>query len=178
MNGRGGALRTLRWLIVALVLALGVVLVTRGHLLVGSLLCGLGVLRIAYLSVLTRRRSAGGRPWDTDPGRLLLRGLRPRAVTLAATTIGIEPAELRRDFAGGRSIAEIATAAGVAPERAASAVIADATAMLDRAVADGTAPPQAVSQAKARLPVWTTRLIHATRDDLPGSTRTPRSRLR
>ena len=178
MNGRGGALRILRWLIVAVVLALGVVLVTRGHLLVGSLLCGLGVLRIAYLSVLTRRRSAGGRLWDTDPGRLLLRGLRPRAVTLAATTIGIEPAELRRDFAGGRSIAEIATAAGVAPERVASAVIADATAMLDRALADGTAPPQAVFQAKARLPVWTTRLIHATRDDLPGSTRTPGSRLR
>jgi len=69
MNRRGGALRTLPWLIVAVVLALGVVLVTRGHLLVGSLLCGLGVLRIAYLLVLTRRRSAGGRLWDTDPGR-------------------------------------------------------------------------------------------------------------
>jgi hypothetical protein len=97
---------------------------------------------------------------------------------LAAATIGIEPAELRRDFAGGRSIAEIATAAGVAPETVTSAVIADATAMLDKALADGTAPPQAVSQAKTRLPVWTARLIHATRDDLPGPTRTPGSRLR
>jgi len=178
MNRRGGALQTLPWLIVAVVLALGVVLVTRGHLLVGALLCGLGVLRIAYLFVLTGRRSAGGRRWDTDPGRLLLRGLRPRAVTLAAATIGIEPAELRRDFAGGRSIAEIATAAGVAPETVTSAVIADATAMLDKALADGTAPPQAVSQAKTRLPVWTARLIHAARDDLPGPTRTPGSRLR
>jgi hypothetical protein len=178
MNGRGGALRTLRWLIVAVVLVWGVVLVTRGHLLVGSLLCGLGVLRVAYLLVLTRRRSAGGRRWDTDPGRALLRGLRPRAVTLAATTIGIEPAQLRREFAGGRSIAEIASAAGVAPERVANAVIADATAMLDKALANGTAPAPAVSQAKTRLPVWTSRLIHATRDDLPGPMRTPSARPR
>ena len=115
---------------------------------------------------------------DADPGRLLLRGLRRREVTVAATTIGIGPDELRRDFAGGRSIAEIAVTAGVAPERVVSAVVVDATAMLDRALTDGTAPPDAASEAKARLPIWATRLVHATRDDLPERTRLLGSGLR
>ena len=164
-------LHVLRWLIVAVILAVGIVLVAHGHLLIGSLLCGLAALRIAYLFFLASRRRAARARWHPDPKRLLLRGLRHREVGVAAATIGAEPAELRREFAGGRSIAEIAVAAGVAPERVVSAVIADAGAMLDRSAADGMATPDAVASAKADLPRWATRLVHATSSDLRGSLR-------
>ena len=159
-------LRALRWLIIAVILALGIVLVTRGHLLVGSLLCGLAALRIAYLLSFAHRRRTLREGRHPDGGRLLLRGLRRRAVTVAAATIGTEPAQLRREFAGGRSIAEIAAAAGVAPDRVVQAIAADAGAALDRSVAEGTATPDAVTQARTRLPLWSTRLVYATRDDL------------
>jgi hypothetical protein len=162
-------LRALRWLIIAVVLAVGLVLVAHGHLLIGSLLCGLAALRIAYLFAFASRRRTARARWNPAPQRLLLHGLRQREVGVAAATIGAEPAELRREFAGGRSIAEIAVAAGVAPERLISAVIADAGAALDRSLADGTATSDAVALAKADLPRWATRLVHATRNDLRGA---------
>ena len=160
-------LRVLRCLIIAVVLALGIVLVTHGHLLVGSLLCGLAALRIAYVLSFTHRRHTQRGPGNRDGGRLLLRGLRRRAAAVAAATIGMEPAQLRREFAAGRSIAEIAVAAGVAPDRVVHAIAADASAALDHNATRGTAP-NAVTQAKTRLPLWSTRLVHATRDDLEG----------
>ncbi len=159
-------MRVLRWLIVAVVLALGIVLVSRGNLLMGFLLCALAALRIAFLLAFARRRRGLRAGWSPDPGRLLLRALRHREVAVAAATIGTEPAELRREFAGGRSIAEIAVAAGVAPDSVVSAVVADAGAMLSRNLADGMATPDAVARAKAELPRWATRLVHAKRDEL------------
>lgn len=170
-------MRVLRWLIVAVVLALGIVLVSRGHLLMGSLLCALAALRIAFLVTLARRRRGLRARWSPGPERLLLRALRHREVAVAAATIGTEPAALRSDFAGGRSIAEIAVAAGVAPDSVVSAVVADASAMLSRNLTDGMATPDAVARAKAELPRWATRLVHATRDDLRASSpaRSPRS---
>lgn len=169
MNGRGGSLRTLRWLIIVVILVLGAVLITRGHFLVGALLCGLAALRIVYMLLFARRRRAHVSQWSPNPVRLLLRGLAHHEFAVAANTIGVDPAELRRDFAEGRSIAEVAAATGVALDSAVSAVVADATTMLDQALADRMAPPDTVVQAKARLPHWAARLVHATKDDLPGS---------
>ena len=162
-------MRALRFLIVAVVLALGIVLLSRGHLLIGMLLCGLGGLRIVYLLALVRRRRGLLARRGSDDGRRLLRGLRRRAVTVAAASIGLEPAQLRREFAGGRSIAEIAVAAGVSPDRVVSAIVAETAAALDHGLTGGTSTPTAVAQAKARLPLWATRLVYATRDDLEAS---------
>ncbi len=176
MNGRGGSLRVLRWLITVVVLTLGGVLVARGHLLVGPLICGLAALRIVSMLLFARRRRTFGKRWSSDPVRPLLRGLIRREFAVAAGTIGLDPAELRRDFAGGRSIAEVSATAGIVLDTVVRAIVADATARLDRDLADGTASPDAVAQAKARLPQWAARLAHYTRDDLLGSMPMGRSR--
>ena len=170
MNRRGGSLLLLRWLIALVALVLGTVLVMRGHLLIGGLICALAALRVVSLLLFARPRRTFGGQWSPNPVRLLLRGLAHREFTVAANTIGVDSGELRRDFAGGRSIADAAAAAGIALDAVVGAVVTDATARLDQALTDGMASPDVVAQAKARLPQWAARLVHATRDDAPGAT--------
>jgi hypothetical protein len=55
-----------------------------------------------------------GSPGGALHGRGVLRRLAPAEFEVAAGTIGIDLTQLRREFAAGRSIAEQATAAGVA----------------------------------------------------------------
>jgi hypothetical protein len=106
--------------------------------------------------------SRGGAPH----GRGILRRLAPAEFEVAAGTIGIDLTQLRREFAAGRSIAEQATAAGVAVAAVVEAVTRDTSARLEEAVAAGTLSVADANQAKARLPVWAPRLVAVHRNDL------------
>jgi hypothetical protein len=107
-------------------------------------------------------RSPGGVPH----GRGILRRLAPAEFEVAAGTIGIDLTQLRREFASGRSIAEQATAAGVAVAAVVEAVTRDTSARLDQAVAAGTLSVADANQAKARLSVWVPRLVAVHRNEL------------
>jgi hypothetical protein len=107
--------------------------------------------------------SRGGAPH----GRGILRRLAPAEFEVAAATIGIDLTQLRREFAAGRSIAEQATAAGVAVAAVVEAVTRDTSARLEEAVAAGTLSVADANQAKARLSVWAPRLVAVHRNDLP-----------
>ena len=165
---RLSSVRTFRWVMTGLGLAAGVLLVATGHTVVGAVIGGLALVRLAFLCSFERRRRRG--PGDVarggagnDPGlRSLVRG----QFEVAAGAIGTSPSEVRIDFANGRSIAEIAASRGVPVQRVVDAVVADAAAKLDRAVADGRTTSTMAARIKTRLPRWATRLVNGHRGDL------------
>jgi hypothetical protein len=109
---------------------------------------------------------AFGSSGDAAQGRGILRRLAPAEFEVAAGTIGIDPTQLRREFAAGRSIAEQATAKGVAVATVVEAVTRDASARLDQAVAAGSLSVPDADRAKARLSVWAPRLVAVHRNEL------------
>jgi len=166
------SLRTFRWVTRALALGAGVLLFATGSTMVGAVIGGLALVRMAFLLSFGRRRrrvrAAAARP--VEGSYPVLRSLAQGQFEVAAGAIGTSPSEVRIDFANGRSIAEIAAAHAVPVERVVEAVVADAAAKLDRAVADGRTSPAAADRVKARLPRWATRLVNGHRGDL-GRTR-------
>jgi hypothetical protein len=159
------SLRTFRWVMSGLALGAGVLLVVTGHTLVGAVIGGLALVRLAFLlSFEGRRRRL--RAGTTGPqGDPVLRSLVRGQFEVAAGAIGTSPSEVRIEFANGRSIAETARAHGVPVEHVVDAVVADAAAKLDRAVADGRTSPTTAERVKARLPRWATRLVNGRRGD-------------
>jgi hypothetical protein len=162
------SVRTFRWVMTGLGLGAGVLLVATGHTVVGAVIGGLALVRLAFLcSIEARRRRAraaappGGA--GTDP---VLRSLVRGQFEVAAGAIGTNPSEVRIDFANGRSIAEMAAARGVPVQRVVDAVVADAAAKLDRAVADGRTSSTMAARVKTRLPRWATRLVNGHRGEL------------
>jgi len=101
MNGGGGSLRSLRWVILIAFLALVLVLLASGHLLVGALLCALAAFRIVLILLFARRRRAFSDRRNSDPVHRLLRRLARREFTVAANAMGMEPAQLRQEFTRG-----------------------------------------------------------------------------
>ena len=89
-----------------------------------------------------------------------------QAKLVRAGAIGARPCDVRIEFAKGRSIAEVATARGVPVDTVVAAVVADASAKLDRAVADGQTTALAADRFKTRLPRWATRMVHGRRGDM------------
>jgi hypothetical protein len=162
------SVRTFRWVTSALALGAGVLLVVTGSTLVGAVIGGLALVRMAFLLSfeLRRRRVRAAAARRVDGNYPVLRSLAQGQFEVAAGAIGTSPSEVRIDFANGRSIAEIAGAHGVPVERVVDAVVADAAAKLDRAVADGRTSPTAADRVKARLPRWATRLVNGRRGDL------------
>jgi hypothetical protein len=162
------SVRTYRWVTSGLALGGGALLVVTGHTLVGAVIGGLALVRVAVLLSFERRRrrvrAAAAR--GAEGSYPVLRSLARGQFEVAAGAIGTSPSEVRIDFANGRSIAEIAAAHGVPVGRVVDAVVADAAAKLDRAVAEGRTSPTAAERFKARLPRWATRLVHGRRGDL------------
>jgi hypothetical protein len=162
-------LRTFRWVMVSLGLVAGALLLANGNILVGVVIGGLACVRLVFLLSLEheRRRLRRTRDGDGDGARSypVLRQLARGQFEVAAGAIGTSPSDLRVEFANGRSIAEIATAHGVPVDTVVAAVIADASAKLDRAVADGRTTPNAAARFKGRLPQWATRLVNGHRGD-------------
>jgi hypothetical protein len=161
--------RTFRWVMVALGLAAGVLLLVTGNTLVGAVIGGLALVRLAFLvSIERRRRQVRGVGGGSRPGGgeyPLLRSLARGQFEVAAGAIGTSPSDVRIEFANGRSIAEVAGAHGVPVEAVVAAVVADASAKLDRAVADGHTTRFAADRLKSRLPRWATRMVYGHRGD-------------
>jgi len=102
----------------------------------------------------------------TREARGALRAIARVEFELTARAIGINRDRLRRQFADGRSVAEQANAAGVAVDLVIGAVVADASARLDQAVAAGALSSAAADVARERLPVWAERLVTVHRAQL------------
>jgi hypothetical protein len=160
--------RTFRWVMATLGLGAGALLVAGGNPVVGIVLGGLALVRLVLLvSLERRRRRFRDRAFpDPDGDGPLLRSLARGQFEVAAGAIGASPSDLRIEFANGRSIAEVATARGVAVESVVAAVVADAASKLDRAVAEGRTTHFAADRFKARLPRWATRLVNGHRGDI------------
>jgi hypothetical protein len=163
--------RTFRWVMVAVGLAAGALLVVTRNTLVGVLIGGLAVVRLVVLLSLEHRRRQFrrrvGHATDAAAGNApLLRTLARGQFEVAASAIGASPSDVRIEFANGRSIAEVATAHGVPVATVVAAVVADASAKLDRAVTDGLTTRFAADRLETRLPHWATRLVNRHRGDL------------
>ena len=183
-------------MIVAGSLALAAVLISRHDYVIGCLIGCLALVRVVYLVGTKRRlltlRSGyrTGPSWPpgagTAPGtgttatggpvrsgqagvgavRGLLRELARPGFAVAARAIGIDASEMRREFNGGRSIAELAAGAEVPLEIVVNAMVADATQTIDRKVAAGEITEQQGQVVKARIPIWAGRLAHFHKGDL------------
>ena len=105
-------------------------------------------------------------PSGIVPVRGWLRELARPEFAVAASVIGIGPNEMRRAFNGGSSIAELAARAGVPLESVVSAMVADATEVIDRRVAAGEMSEQQGQSVKTRIPIWAGRLAHFHKGDL------------
>jgi len=86
---------------------------------------------------------------------------------VAAGVIGISGAQLRQDFNRGMSIAEMATSAGVALGPIIDAIVSDASARIDQAVAQGSVARAEGDSAKSKLRTWAERLVNTHKRDLP-----------
>jgi hypothetical protein len=98
--------------------------------------------------------------WNT--ARAILQRLQGNELTVAATTIGISPDDLRRAVDDGHTISALAADAGVPARRVVAAVVRDASASIDRAVADGTVAPNRARTLHKRLPLWGERFVLST----------------
>jgi hypothetical protein len=182
ISQRGASLLTLRGVIVVVGLAVGATLIVRGQILLGCLIAGGSVLRGVFIvSLVGRRRGFGrlrggelssarrdafGQPWRGGTPRGILRRLARAEFAVAARAIGTSPGELRRSFQQGRSIAESAEDAGVAVHTVVDAVIRDASAKIDLAVANGSLSSASADHVKARLPTWAARLVDIHQGEL------------
>ncbi len=173
-------MRTVRWVIMGVGLAVGLALVLNGNVVAGVLIGGFAAFRMAMMLYVSRRqhqlvtswRGGQGAPPASGSFAGLGAGRRGRAqggqfprlaereLTVAATTIGMDPGELRQAIGQGQSIAQLAVARNVSPARVVDAIIADASAMLDQASARGRLPVTRQGQARARLPEWADRMVN------------------
>jgi hypothetical protein len=88
---------------------------------------------------------------------------------VAAGTMGISGAQLRQDFNGGMSIAEMAASVSVGLEPIIDAIVNDASGRIDRAVAQGSVEHNEGNSAKFKLRLWAERLVNIHKRGLPSS---------
>jgi hypothetical protein len=177
-------IRALRWVLVAASLALATVILLRRDYVVGSLIAGLVVVRVAILASTAGRGRRYGRtsqapaqqtdlpatPGVVRPaapsGARPLEGLVRSEFLVAAGVIGLAPARMRNAYNRGSSLAEMAAGNGVPLERVVNAIVGDAGSKIDDAVARGTMNPRRAVRFKSRLPVWGNRLVNHHKHDL------------
>jgi hypothetical protein len=156
--------RTLRWVIVGVGALAGVVLLATGATLIGAILLTLATLRLAMLVTVQRRWRRTG---SARSGQLLQR-LARNELDVAATAIGIAPDALRRALDDGRTIASVAAEAGIPSRQVVDAVVRDASAKVDRAVAAGNVAPNRARIVRNRLPHWAEHYVRSTPAMLAG----------
>jgi hypothetical protein len=130
---------------------------------------GFAVLRLIYALSLPNRRGPMWLPPVSDAERVLLRSMARDEFLVAAGAMGMSGAQLRQDFNGGMSIAEMASSAGVALEPVIDAIVSDASARIDRAVAKGSVEQDEGNSAESKLRQWAERLVNIHKRDLPSS---------
>jgi hypothetical protein len=101
----------------------------------------------SVISALEQARPAGGK----GAGRGIGREARREGASVAAATIGITTTELRTELRSGKTIAEVATAHGVSPQKVIDAMVADAEARLDAAVTAGRITAAQAATMKTRI---------------------------
>ncbi len=170
--GNRSSLWAFRWVLLAGSLAIAAVLLLRGNDLLGLLVGGLALVRLSYLLALhrrrrARRRSTGAAGWSTGAGGVgeILRRLARPEFAVAATVMGWGPGQVKEAFDQGRSLAEMATESGVAVHRVVDAIVGDASARINRALADGRVTPEQARDATTRLPTWAGRLVGLHKGD-------------
>ena len=161
---RRSTVKTIRWAIVGVGLVAGIALLAAGATLIGVVLVVMASLRLAMLLV-TRRRTR------TGPKGQLLQRLARNELDVAATAIGIAPDDLRRAVDDGRTISAVAADAGIPSRRVVDAVVRDASAKVDRAVAAGNVAPSRARIVRNRLPHWAERFVLSTPAMLTGAPR-------
>jgi hypothetical protein len=85
------------------------------------------------------------------------------AIKVAADTIGLEPMDLAKAVRAGQSIADVAKAHNVDPQKVIDALVKAGDARIDQALANGRIDQDKADQAKARLPERAKRLVNFTR---------------
>ena len=171
------SIRTMRFLFFGVGLVGGVILLAAGETLIGGLLVAMATVRIVLLVSMQRRmrsssqsRGMNGRPGG---GRQMLQRLAGMELDVAATAIGVAPDVLRRAVDDGRPISTLAADAGVSSDRVVDAVVLDANAKVDRAVADGRIAADRASMLRTRLPNWAEQLVLQTPKMLAGTAAPP-----
>lgn len=158
---RRNTVRTLRWAIVGVGLTAGVVLLAAGATVIGAVLVVMATLRLVMLATARGRTR---RP----PGQMLQR-LARNELAVAADAIGITPDDLRRAVDDGRTISAVAADAGVSSRQVVDAVVRDASAKVDRAVATGNVAPNRARVVRNRLPYWAEHFVLSTPAMLAGT---------
>ena len=154
------ASRVIWWIIIAFGLLAGAVLLLLGYYLFGVIIGGFSVLRLIYTLSLPNRRGPMWLPPLSDSERALLRSMARDEFLVAAGTMGISGAQLRQDFNGGMSIAEMAASVSVGLEPIIDAIVNDASGRIDRAVAQGSVEHNEGNSAKFKLRLWAERLVN------------------
>jgi hypothetical protein len=158
---QSNTVRTIRWAIVGVGLAAGLVLMAAGATLIGLVLVVMAGLRLALLLAMRGGRRSGP----------MLQRLARNELDVAADEIGIAHDDLRRAIDDGKTISAIAADAGVPSRRVVDAVVRDATAKLDRAVEMGNVAPNRARVVHDRLPHWAERFVLSTPAMLASSAR-------
>jgi|SRR5215207_1884342 len=96
------------------------------------------------------------------PPSQVLRRLARNELEVAATTIGVTPDELQRAVDDGRTISAVAADAGIPSRHVVDAVVRDASAEVDRAVAAGDVAPSRARTLHHRLPLWSEHFVLRT----------------
>jgi hypothetical protein len=91
-----------------------------------------------------------------------LRRLAGNEMQVAASAIGIAPDALWRAVDDGHSISAIAAGEGVSPRDVVDAVVRDATATVERALATGTVARSRARTLRKRLPLWSEHFVLST----------------
>ncbi len=85
------------------------------------------------------------------------------AIVSSAKTIGITPKELVGELKAGKSVAEVATAHGVAPQTVINNLVKGGTARIDAAEKAGKITAERAAKAKERLPKAAERFVNHKR---------------
>jgi uncharacterized protein (DUF433 family) len=91
------------------------------------------------------------------------RGLLHAGLDTVSTAIGITESALRDELQDGKTIAEVAEAHDVDPQKVIDAVVAEATKRIDEAVADDELTEERATELKENLEEHATRLVNETR---------------
>jgi hypothetical protein len=127
----------------------------------GSALAG-GVM---FGPVIAAAQEDGQEESTSDEGDRPCAGPRGRHLEAAAQAIGIEVEALREALEGGQTIAQVAEANGVAVQTVIDALVADASAHLDEAVADGRLTQEEADAKKAELVERVTARVNGERPE-------------
>jgi hypothetical protein len=133
--------------------------------LAGSTLTGGVMLGPALAFAQEDGQGGQGQPAPED-GRGPCRGPgRGKHLDVAAQAIGIEVDALREALRGGQTMAEVAQANGVDVQTVVDAIVADISARIDEAVANGRLTQAEADEKKAELPERVTARVNGERPE-------------